>query len=140
MNVNLDFVISVCSIVASSGLILITRRFEGNSGFFPMLVLACILAGSVLLLFRSRKKEAQAKITVNFRLVGLVLVSFSYVFAMPKAGYLLSTFAFFMATLFICGYRSSLKGLVISAGLSYGIYLLFVKILSVPLPSLGQWF
>ena len=48
--------------------------------------------------------------------------------------------SFFMATLFICGYRSSLKGLVISAGLSYGIYLLFVKILSVPLPSLGQWF
>ena len=57
-----------------------------------------------------------------------------YSAAIPWMGYLLSTFIFVFITAFLMGERSWTKGAAISAVFSAGIFFLFVRVLTIPLP------
>jgi putative tricarboxylic transport membrane protein len=49
-------------------------------------------------------------------------------------GYLISTFLFVLVGAFLMGERSWAKGILISAVFSTGVFFLFVRILTIPLP------
>lgn len=49
-------------------------------------------------------------------------------------GYLISTFLFVLIGAFLMGERSWAKGILISAVFSTGVFFLFVRILTIPLP------
>lgn len=57
-----------------------------------------------------------------------------YGYSLPILGYPLGTFLFLFITSRLMGERSWILGLLISAGLSLGIYSLFTQILDIPLP------
>jgi putative tricarboxylic transport membrane protein len=54
--------------------------------------------------------------------------------AIPWMGYLFSTSIFLFITAFLMGERSWLKGVAISAIFSAGIFFLFIRFLTIPLP------
>lgn len=57
-----------------------------------------------------------------------------YGYSLPHAGYPLATFLFLLITARLLGERSWTLGLALSAGLSLTVYLLFSRLLDVPLP------
>jgi putative tricarboxylic transport membrane protein len=57
-----------------------------------------------------------------------------YGYSLPYAGYPLGTFLFLLVTARLLGERSWRLGVLLSAGLSLAVYLLFTRLLDVPLP------
>lgn len=65
--------------------------------------------------------------------LGLVAIT-AYTLLLPRVGYLLATFAFTLALLFLLGWRS-LRGVLAAMLLTAAVYGLFSVALRVPLPS-----
>jgi putative tricarboxylic transport membrane protein len=60
-----------------------------------------------------------------------------YAFLFERAGYVLSTFLFLEATLLLFNGRRKWKmTLVVSIGFSVGVYVLFSRVLGIPLPAM----
>lgn len=66
--------------------------------------------------------------------VGLLLLLGFYGYGIPVLGYPIATFAFLVISSKLLGERRILRGLVISGGVSGAIFLLFTKVLEIPLP------
>lgn len=100
---------------------------------FPILLggLMALLGASILVW--PTKGEAKA-MGVSLHTTGLVLLLGVYGYAIPRLGYPLATFLFLGAASRLLGERSWWIGGLISVGLSVGVFLLFTRVLDIPLP------
>lgn len=140
MSVNIDTILSLALVGFSLFFMYITKGLEGKADFFPMIVLVALLLASITLFFQSLKARDRVTLSINPKLIALVVMSFVYVFLMNKIGYVLSTGLFFMTLLLINRYKKRLTGLLISFGFAYLMFFFFSKVLSVPLPTITNWF
>ena len=102
---------------------------------FP-LVLGCLMTalGASLALApvgAGHGEGGEVRLGTMASLAGLLAL---YAYSLPHAGYPLGTFLFLLVTTRLLGERSWRLGAVLSAALSLGIYLLFTRVLDVPLP------
>lgn len=103
---------------------------------FPTILGFSFIACGVYLAVRPGPRPARRVLIPNLFvqiliLFGLLLL---YSFGMAWMGYPIATFLFVFIAAFLMGERSWGKGVVISAALSAGIFLLFIRVLSIPLP------
>jgi putative tricarboxylic transport membrane protein len=103
---------------------------------FPTILGVSIVACGVYLAAKPGPRTTQPVLVRNsfqqvlilFTLLILYSVSISWM------GYLISTFLFVLIGAFLMGERSWAKGILISAVFSTAVFLLFVRVLTIPLP------
>ena len=103
---------------------------------FPSLLGSSMIGCGVYLAVRPGPRTSQP--VLSRRAFPQVLILFVllllYSAAIPWMGYLLSTFVFVFITAFLMGERSWAKGAMISVIFSAGIFFLFIRVLTIPLP------
>ncbi len=100
---------------------------------FPMLLGACMTLLGVSLVLKPAERE-ESSFGLSSRSWGLVFLLGLYGYGIPIGGYPLCTFLFLAVGSRILGERSWLRGVTISATMSALIFLLFTKVLDIPLP------
>jgi putative tricarboxylic transport membrane protein len=115
-------------------------RYGPGPGFFPLLLGVLFSALSLLLLIRSvarqeegDKKEGGSQFPI-LRAVVYLFVLFGFYFFFERLGFILTLFLFMSGVLYLFGRRSIRSSLSISVLATFFAYLVFVKLLSVPLP------
>jgi len=103
---------------------------------FPTILGSSMIACGVYLAVRPGPRTKQP--VLSRRTFPQVLILFAllllYSGAISWMGYLFSTSTFFFFTAFLMGERSWVKGVAISAIFSAGIFFLFIRVLTIPLP------
>lgn len=102
---------------------------------FPIFLGILISILGLSLLFRPTSPGESSPLKKSFLIV-LLLAAFlaAYGYSLPSLGYPLGTFLFLLITSRLIGERSWRSGLVLSTALSLGIFILFTKLLEIPLP------
>jgi putative tricarboxylic transport membrane protein len=103
---------------------------------FPTILGSSFIVCGVYLAFRPGPRPTQSilvghsfqQVLILFALLLLYSVSISW------AGYLFSTFLFVLIAAFLMGEKSWAKGFIFSAVFSAGVFFLFVRVLTIPLP------
>jgi len=70
-----------------------------------------------------------------FRFISLILLLIAYVWSMEYIGFILATLLFLPSTMKMMGYKSLIKSLLISAGITLFVYLLFQVGFEILLPE-----
>lgn len=117
-------------------------KLPTQPGFWPAIGLGgMVLCGIILSISGWRQKNRTKSVNNDLREIlfvaraGEFLLWFMvYVWITPWTGYLFSTVIFIMCLAWRAGYRST-KIMLISAGIGFGIVLLFKSFLSVKIPS-----
>ncbi len=114
---------------------------------FPRLLVILLAMFSVILILFPRKdktlktqstldseksKSARVKTAVTFFALA------GYASLMPVSGYVLSTILYLVFMTFYLGERNPLRMAIWSIGVAMAVFLVFDKLLNVPLP--GMWF
>jgi len=115
---------------------------ELGSAFFPWLMVGGIAFFSVLLLIRSllhaparRAGEAGGKgLAVLGKLAMFLLLMLGYAVLFDRLGFLISTGVFFIVAMLALGERRLLHVLVVPAGITIAVYLVFTQIMKVYIP------
>lgn len=106
----------------------------GHKTFPVILGGLMIFLGSSLLVKPGRDTEYSPLKRTFISVILLAGLLGAYGYSLPILGYPLGTFLFLFITSRLIGERSWIFGLLLSAGLSLGIFILFTKILDIPLP------
>ena len=103
---------------------------------FPTILGVSFIACGVYLVLRPGPRPSQPILVRNSFQQVLILFTLLlfYSISISWAGYLLSTFLFVLIAAFLMGERSWVKGLIFSAFFSAGVFFLFVRFLTIPLP------
>ena len=103
---------------------------------FPSILGGLMCASGIFMIFRPGPVEEQPVLDRRSFLPILTLFAFLLLYAalLPSLGYLVATFLFVMAVALIMGERSLPRGLAVAALFSCGIFFLFTRILTIPLP------
>ncbi len=106
----------------------------GHKTFPIFLGVLMIILGSSLL-FKPSSPGRVVALKRSFLIV-LLLAGFlaAYASSLQKLGYPLATFLFLFFTSRLIGERSWRYGLLLSTALTLGIFMLFTKVLDIPLP------
>lgn len=105
---------------------------------FPLSVVSILFLCFAVLLWKSCNPTANKEIVwIDFQAVGVVVFAALYLFCLPHLGYTLCTGIFCLATALMLGFKRYLAAFLVSIGFAVGVYLLFFRILNVPLPRLG---
>lgn len=112
---------------------------------FPMLLgVGMTICGIILTIMEGRKKTVTKK-TKNDQglshdtklIIYTCIVTLAYALLFEPIGYVLSTIAFMSAMLFALNGKEKWKtNIIVSLSFSIGIYFLFLKLLSIPLPMM----
>lgn len=102
---------------------------------FPIFLGGLIIALGLSLLLKPTNTGGSPTLRGSFLIV-LLLATFlaAYGYTLPSLGYPLGTFLFLFITSRIIGERSWKSGFLLSTALSLGIFILFTKVLDIPLP------
>lgn len=110
--------------------------------FMPRLVLGALAVESLVLIssfFRARKRTAQPAEELKPLWHPKTVIMFGafllYVYLATLVGYTLSTLVFLALSFLVLGVRKVWLLLVIPPALTFGVYLLFERLLGVSLPS-----
>jgi hypothetical protein len=112
--------------------------------YFPyVLSFLTVLCGSIMLAFDLVEKKVAGKAPKAapgldlFSIqsaAGIVVLSLVYVFMISRVGYLLSTMIVLPVAMWMFGYRKVKTIVIVSVVSPLVIYLIFVKMMAVPLP------
>jgi putative tricarboxylic transport membrane protein len=113
------------------------------AGFFPLFSgLMLLIAQSVVIantIYRRRTLPGEPVTARAFgKVAALVAIFVAWIVAMPYLGYILVTFAVVLAFAKVLGLEGWLKPLILSAGSSLAVYILFDQLMYLDLPR-GPW-
>ena len=142
MQMNADFWISLIGLAFNGLAWFLLEDVSGMARFFPVCVIALLSLAFLILLFRSLRRKERTPITPDVQEICLVVLSFLYLLGITRWGYVISTFTFMGIAILMLGDRKIHWVLLTSAGVALVLYLLFSRVLLVPLPGLnpGGWF
>jgi len=114
---------------------------------FPLMLGIGVIICGVLLLVSESKKKSTTKETKEVKSKGLshdskliiytCAVAFIYALLFERIGYVLSTIAFMNAMLFVLNGKENWKtNVIVSVAFSIGVYVIFLKLLAIPLPMM----
>ncbi|MEW6267388.1 MAG: tripartite tricarboxylate transporter TctB family protein [Thermodesulfobacteriota bacterium] len=103
---------------------------------FPTVLGSSLIACGVYLAVRPGPRPPQPILTRQtfIQIFILFVLLLLYSASISWMGYPVSTFIFVSVAAYLMGERSWVKGILISAAFSAGIFILFVRILTIPLP------
>jgi len=103
---------------------------------FPTILGISMAACGISLLLKPEPRGAQPILVRSAFIQVLILCALLllYAISLPWLGYILATFSLVWMAALIMGERSFIKGLVVSAVFSAGIFFLFTRVLTIPLP------
>jgi putative tricarboxylic transport membrane protein len=103
---------------------------------FPTILGFSFIACGVYLAVKPGPRLAQPPLVARYFLRVLILFALLLLYSgsISWLGYLPATFLFVLAGAFLMGERSWAKGILLSAAFSTGVFLLFVRVLTIPLP------
>jgi putative tricarboxylic transport membrane protein len=103
---------------------------------FPTILGISMAACGASLLIKPEPRGAQPILVRRSFIQVLILCALLllYAISLPWLGYLLATLLLVWMAALIMGERSLIKGLVISAVFSTGVFFLFTRVLTIPLP------
>ncbi len=103
---------------------------------FPTILGVLMAACGAFLLIKPEPGGAQPILVRRSFIQVLILCALLilYAISLPWTGYLLATFLLVWMAALIMGERSFIQGLVISAAFSAGVFFLFTRVLTIPLP------
>ncbi len=103
---------------------------------FPTILGISMAACGASLLIKPEPRGAQPILVRRsfVRVLILCALLLLYAISLPWLGYLLATLLLVWMAALIMGERSFIKGLVVSAVFSAGIFFLFTRVLTIPLP------
>lgn len=138
-----DIVIAAILLVVCFFVVYTASSMEKTSGHFPYLI-AC--AAGILLIIQilmgikdsaGEKKQTSENVDKkgSMRLIKAVLGAFSYALAVNYIGYYVSTVIYLCGTIYLFGYRDIKKILFTGIGTVLFIYILFVQVLMINLPT-----
>lgn len=120
---------------------------DSTSAYTNTLAIVLGIAATIELLKSIVSSTSTVEFTKNPRkFISLILALVGYVWSMEYIGFILATLLFLPITFRIMGYRSSVKSVVISAGITLFVYLLFQVGFEILLPEptlfegLVSWF
>lgn len=135
---NVERFIPFIFIVLSLGLYRVTMEFPRGANIFPQLALGSIIFLSIIMGILDLKKKRQTSKPQNsgwwrpyiiFALTTLYIVSITYL------GFFVSTSIFVIIIMFYLGLRNLSSYVVTLTVIMVFYYLLFIKLLHVPLPQ-----
>jgi len=103
---------------------------------FPTILGSAMAACGAFLALRPQPREA-APVLVRrpfIQVLFLCAVLVLYAISLPWLGYFLATFLLVFVAARIMGERSLIRGVAISAAFSAGVFFLFSRVLTIPLP------
>ncbi|MCX8116670.1 MAG: tripartite tricarboxylate transporter TctB family protein [Desulfobacterota bacterium] len=131
------FVIGVVTALSSVGLKMGSLRHPG-SGFLPFsLSIALIVLSAILILTRLGKGKGSKPFWPErtwLRPLLAVLILFSYALAIGRLGFPLTTFLFLLAWMKVIEQLGWFRVIGLSFAVTASLYLIFGKLLEVPLP------
>jgi putative tricarboxylic transport membrane protein len=103
---------------------------------FPTILGSSFIACGVYLALRPGPRPSQPILVRHSFQQVLILFAllFLYSISISWAGYLFSTFLFVLIAAFLMGEKSWAKGFIFSAVFSAGLFFLFIRVLTIPLP------
>jgi putative tricarboxylic transport membrane protein len=103
---------------------------------FPTILGLSFIACGVYLALKPGPRTTQPVLVRRHFLQVLLLFALLLLYSagISWAGYLISTFLFVLLGAFLMGERSWAKGILFSAAFSAGVFFLFVRVLTIPLP------
>lgn len=102
---------------------------------FPTVLGVAMLACAAVLLFRPARREGRVlERKLVFPVLWLAVLLVAYALSLAPLGYPLATFLFMLLAARMMGERSVAWSLPIALGFSIGVYLLFTRFLTIPLP------
>jgi len=103
---------------------------------FPTILGSSMAACGAFLALKPQDRGAQPVLVRRSFIQVLVLCALLllYAISLPCLGYFLATFLLVWMAARIMGERSLLRGVVVSAAFSAGVFFLFSRILTIPLP------
>lgn len=107
-------------------------------GFLPIWASLIFVAGSVVLLVQSWRGayDKERPIVLHLRPAAAYLATLiASVLLIPVLGLLGSVFAFFLVAAIAVERCPPWQGLIVGAGLTLALYLLFVELMRIPLPT-----
>ena len=116
-------------------------RYGPGPGFFPLFLGILFSTLSLLLLVGNIAKQEEGdkkrdgSQVSTLRTVFYIFALFAFYFFFERLGFLLTLFLFMSGALYLFGKRSLRSSLSISVLATFFAYLIFVKLLSVSLPS-----
>lgn len=111
-----------------------------GASFLPTL-LACFLGGMSIFLFfdRANQKYLNFRVTQEAKMVLLFMAMLLlYIYAMTVIGFEISSFVFLVLTMMLLGLRKGPVILGIATVLPTVVYVIFVKMMYIPIPTLIQ--
>jgi len=118
---------------------------EPGPGFLPFGTGVLLFSTSIVGLLKSRKGRQTQKggafgVTVKRGIMGVALALVGYAFALPRLGYLLSTFLLMVFLFSLVEHRKWVGILLKATIVTMATYLIFEKWLSCQLPQGVLWF
>ncbi|HSR12182.1 MAG TPA: tripartite tricarboxylate transporter TctB family protein, partial [Thermodesulfobacteriota bacterium] len=102
---------------------------------FPTILGSSMAACGAYLIAKPQAKAGAVLVRGPFlQVLLLCALLILYALSLPGLGYLLSTFALVWIAARVMGERSFLRGAAISGAFSAGVYFLFTRFLTIPLP------
>ena len=103
---------------------------------FPTILGVSFIACGVYLALKPGPRSPHPVLVRRYFLQVLILFTLLLLYSagISWAGYLISTFLFVLLGAFLMGERSWAKGILFSAAFSAGVFFLFVRVLTIPLP------
>ena len=138
----IDILVSIFFIVLAILLYRSTASYPKSALFttavyVKFLAISLGIAGIVQLLFSFRidisQKIVFAKEPKKFFILVVFLIL--YIWIMRYLGFIISTLLFLPTTMWFMGYKKFIKSIVISAGITLFVYILFVRIFEIQLPE-----
>lgn len=130
-----DVVLALLLILLSAGVYALSAPMPKLAAAFPRFLSVLLIVLSLILLMTSLRSADTAKLSINWRPVGtVVLVMVAYYYMLRYLGYIVSTIALTSSLYYVLGYRDKRVLILTSLGISIGLYLLFGLAFGVPLP------
>jgi len=120
-------------------IIIESAKFKSTDGIFPTMTAVLLIAVSLIQFAKDllTKEHKDRFAGTNFlQVLEYVAALLLYAFLFKKIGYIFDTLWLTAYTMFALRYRNWKGLLLISAGITAGLYLIFRVLLKVPLPTL----
>ncbi len=140
-----EIVVCICVIVIAVLLYKSTAHFpkeaKGTSVVYVrfLAIVFGILGFMQLIISSTAKYKLDKFIEEPKKFVILICSLIAYVFFMSKIGFIISTLVFLPVTMHFMGYKNKIKSIIISLGITFFVYILFVKIFEISLPAASFW-
>lgn len=114
-----------------------TQELDPGLATLPRMIAVLIGVLALVPLARPEEGEALPRGGAALRVVGTVVLLGAYALVIDSLGFVITTVAFLLAELLLIGVRRPLTLILVSVGLSLGLFYLFRMLLDVSLPVSG---